>query len=121
MNVEKINALADHMEGLAEHQYDQSSWVMTEPDCYTPGCIAGHCVALFEPEEFQALLDAGDFMGIPLLAEWILDLHEPDWILCPLFDPPDEAVSGENHGEAPTPTDAARVLRHFARTGEVVW
>ena len=126
MNVERIRALAEHIESLptvgmtwddAQRQaYCQRTYAHL---CGTPACIAGWAVHLFgdaegngEPGEAGALLglepDAAAmlFHGDPFNARGRAWGHE--------------AGDGATDREA-TAADAAATLRHLADTGRVDW
>ena len=107
MNVERMEALARHMEGMAAYgpTSEGSAVLMTHwryPDgeadvCQTVGCIAGHAEALFGVR--------GD-MATMVRAQEALDLNSSE--AAELFHP--------DHDRLPyTGRDCARVIRVAAR------
>lgn len=85
--------------------------------CGTTACIAGWAVAAFGPEDKKPLVlkpvkdSQENTDAICCEAERLLGLDGDT--ACRLF-------MGGIH-ETRTPSDAAKVLRHLAKTGEVIW
>ena len=139
LNIRNIRRLADHIEGLPAGRFNQSAWGTYmvrslvrrkyQPDLpvyghETSACIAGWAAMLFRSGELVAeTLKWGEPMSIPRLAADALGLPQPpgggrrdDGPAGRLFDPDDCPELS-----AITTTDAVRVLRHLADTGEVDW
>ena len=105
MNVKRLRQLADHIESLPTGAYDQTRYLHF---CGSPACIAGHAVALFGSGRLPERI--GLYSG---LACDLLDLDDDKGdALFSAFPP---------LGRDARPDDAARVLRHLAATGDVVW
>lgn len=120
MNVDNVRKLIEHLEGEAKIPgvidrfdlgvYVGDSWA-SGTHCETVGCIAGHAIALLDPDQFNNDGDCGVFseaMGLlGLTCKDAVALFEPD--------------SGRVHYDRVTAQVAAKVLRHLLDTGEVDW
>lgn len=122
MNKDRLTSLAIHMRHHVEPEnFDMATWFKYLPSffahsrpiskqitmCGTTACIAGHAVALFEPDRICRKIWPS---GILKTAEQILDLtpkQSVDLFLRTSF--------------TGTPAQAANVIQHLANTGEVDW
>jgi hypothetical protein len=110
MNKKRIRQLADHIEGLNHSQFDMDRWVRTDGRTYysspppvnatTQACVAGWAVILFGA---QVVWPIGWY------AAKLLGLNE------------DQRELFFSTVRKPTPAHVAKVLRHFADTGEIQW
>lgn len=123
MNKERLEALASHIEKLAPHHCDadagEGCFTMSTYfySCGSPACIAGHCVALFEPELFTKTV-------IENPVDNSIVLHQAKNLLGLSFGTAQRLfrmVGTQRTYLEITPTGAAKVLRHLARTGNVNW
>lgn len=108
-NIKNLLALADHLDALPPERFDMENY------CGTACCIAGHAAALSPDKKSSPLTveRAAAWLGIKLKNEnsdWSMPEHR-------LFVPrTEDAVAWES-----TPEQAAKVVRHFAKTGRVKW
>lgn len=93
---ENVEKLADYIERQPESMYDQGQF--GDPDCGTPGCLAGHCY----------VMTGQDIMVYCGLTK------EENYGLIRCHPLPDE-------DGPPSKADAVRTLRRFAKTGVVDW
>ena len=126
MNIERLNTLADHVEGLTFLPGDEDidgpaanfTMQVVSYVCGTPGCLAGHAIALFGDAESRRA-----WGGHPVEeAAYLLDLDEDT--ARRLFVPRhDSAHFRAEPGESAfvSPARAAAQLRHLAKHGEVCW
>lgn len=117
MNKEKILQLADAIEqGLKDVKFDMM-YFGEKNRCGTFGCIAGHAVALFNPETWQSRLEGyiigrGIFEGARDLLE--LTHHEATELFLP------DDFYRLDLGKI-TKEIAVKTLRDFAETGKIEW
>ena len=112
MNAEFCLRVADAVE--ASKTYDQSiyvDWRVAQDGqvCNTPACVAGHAALLVDgdaiyAEDYDHYSRAWELMGLD--EKQAQDLFRP-WPL--------------SIGEYPDGKQAAEVIRHLVRTGEVDW
>ena len=133
MNVERILKLADHIEGLAENEFDQGCWTIGDDHgCETPGCIAGHAVHMFDRSRYAEIIYrelAISNYPIPDRLMWnraaaeLLGLHPIGRAAYELFaaGPDIPPCDVEGFWIGPSTTDAAACLRRLVTTGEVKW
>lgn len=134
MNIERLNIPADYLEKpMPETRVFNmvvfGDFVGYGSRCQTAACIAGHAVMLFAdaPDDWSGpsclpaemsrveawVGDPGGAVGIGQIAAELLGL-EPA-LAARLFVPDGVYLTSVE------PDDAARTLRHLARTGEVDW
>ena len=135
MNKERILALADAIEvsenynqahyfshcgvlGAIEHDEKTSTYT-----CNTPGCVAGHAIALFATQEdldhlyfFQLGTSLRKGYGEIASSLLGLTLHESSVLFAPRAYDFCEAMSFH-----PTAKEATATLRNFAKTGKIRW
>lgn len=139
MNVENILRIAEAMEtkivdaeGLPI-QFDMNSWAAVEYSweddveseyqvCGSVACIAGHVVAVLDPESYLSYSRGNHQFSIHAAARDLLDI--PTKLSRDLFTPASQFDSGMHVIVNPyqaTPEQAAKVLRNLAKTGKVDW
>ena len=136
-NVERLRKLADHMEGLPSHTVRAGQtahraavymgvWVLggpelyeEHPECGTVGCIAAHCVDLFDGRDellrlhkgasFPRVMVGGRVESIGNRADELLGLNTDEEHRTVFYPPGLEQRDG---------ADCAAVLRHIADNPE---
>lgn len=110
---ERLEYLRDFLRELPSHKFTMQSWGhnLTKEHCGSPGCICGWTNSLF-PESPLFIGDT-DAAGLALGISWRAAKE--------LFEPVVEQREDYTVYRSATPTQAANVLDHLIRTGEVDW
>lgn len=136
MNIERINELADHIEGLTwvdigfkdddgvrerawrGELFSMRSWTYLDSDyrCETPACMAGHCVALFGGGAYRR--NDPEYNAMRLLG---LSEDQAIELFSPGGEHADFTITTDSDPRFISPARAAAQLRRVAETGEVDW
>lgn len=112
MRVDRLNQLADALEnGLPNVKFDIGRWRSKE-GCGVVACVAGHAAILGAyPRRTRNWVTQED------AAKWLeLTPVESEELFVP-----DDILTDSVRRRSLTGPEAARVVRHLARTGEVDW
>jgi hypothetical protein len=129
--VEKLLAFADFLETLPREQFSMNDW--GHERCDTPACICGWWNRQNGRQE-NCWIDAAREMGLPL-SNFVLNGRNTGVFETPTLFEPGSVISVENYchpmsglstknyrtARRVTPQEAAKVVRHFALTGEQDW
>jgi hypothetical protein len=120
-NKDRLMQLADIVEAAPEVTYNDDieslgGFSMSQyfHNCGTPSCIAGHTIAAFAPHFDQKTDDPRH------VASYLLGISEAEGRK--LFVPGGwDTIPDEIYPYGSTGPQAAKVIRHFAETGEIDW
>lgn len=119
MNSDRVRELADFIE--KSDTFEMNRYFKDNPE--VPCCIAGHAVALFNPEALIANND--DEPMIEDAARQALDIVDEPVIAVNLFHPDGDGVAWwadtPSEREFITKSHAVKTLRHLADSGTVDW
>ena len=108
-----VTGMADFLESLDREQFNMRFISSETADCRTVACIAGWTIARLGNSQDAYNPNTGFRSDFDLAAE-LLGMDSDDAMR--LFAIPDHEWE-----EPTTATQAARVLRHLAATGEIDW
>jgi hypothetical protein len=111
---EHLMFLANFLDTLPAKQFDLADWTR-EAECGTVACIDGWACVLFQGKSWDETNIREDAERRALLG--LRDIHQAHQLFIP-----GQLLAGIGRlAGSISPSEAARVLRHLAATGEVDW